>query len=278
MNDGLREIALDELPAFSPWPARLLGLAAARDEPRTPERVMREYDRDKYGPLLDAVKRDPALTADDVRRLELGSPDAPVAMSIGDRLFAAPAAEALRRTTEALVERVGSRLGAARSIVDLGCGYGYQLARLGDAHPRPQLRGGELSPRAVRLARHLGMAVDRFDFAGGTCAPLEQAAAPAVVVLSYTVNQLPSAAVAVELLAAHRDRIDRVVCFDAERRAQDDGLLGLLRRRYMELNRYSWDLLDVLDARPDVRVEAFEPNVIGPNALLPASLVAWRFT
>lgn len=279
----MNEIGLDELPAWSPWPARLLGLTDIRREQRTPEKVMREYDGDKYGPLLAAVERDPSLSLEDVKRLELGDPDARVTMSIGDRIYVAPIAEAFRRTTEVLVDRVAGAAAGAASIVDLGCGYGYQLAHVGAALPAAALHGGEYAPRAVALARRLHGAggridVERFDLRGDACGPLERAQEPSLVVLSYVVNQLPSAAVAVDLLARHRERIARVVCFDADGSVQAPGtLLGLLRRRYVEVNDYSWDLLEVLSRRTDVHVEVVEPNLVGPNALLPATLVVWRF-
>jgi SAM-dependent methyltransferase len=277
----VREIGLDELPAWSPWPERLLGLAEAPAERRTPDKVMREYDGDKYGPLLDAVEHDPSLSLEAVKRLELGDPAREVAMSIGDRLYVAELAEAFRLTTEALVERVVAAAGGAAAVVDLGCGYGYQLAHVGAALPGVALHGGEYAPRAVELARRLHgdrVAVERFDFHAATCEPLETAPAPALVVLSYVVDQLPTAAIAVDLLARHRDRIARVLSFDVEASVQDGGtLLGLLRRRYAEVNDYSSDLLGVLRGRSDVRVESVEPNVIGPNALLPASAVVWSF-
>jgi hypothetical protein len=121
------------------------------------------------------------------------------------------------------------------------------------------------------------MDIEAYDFASGSCGPLLRAPAPSLVVFSFVLHQLPSAAVAVDALAACKDRIARVVSFDSERSVQDGGLLALLRRRYMEVNDYSWDLLDVLGSRADVAIELVEPNVIGPNALLPATLVVWRF-
>ena len=104
------------------------------------------------------------------------------------------------------------------------------------------------------------------------------APAPSTVLLSFVLHQLPSSAVAVETLAAHKDRIACVVSYDIEGSVQDERLLGLMRRRYLELNDYSWDLLDVLGRRDDVTVDVVEPNIIGPNPLLPATLVVWRFT
>jgi SAM-dependent methyltransferase len=278
MGEGLREIELDELPRWSPWPARVLGLSGRAREPRTAASVLREYDQDKYGPLLRAVEADPSLTVEDVKRLELGDPAAPVAMSIGERLYVTGVEDAFRRTTELLVDRVGRRLDGAASIVDLGCGYGYHLAQYARAFPELALSGGEFAPSARELAGRLhGIAVEPLDLVTGDAVTLERAEGPVVVVLSMVLHQLPSAVAAVEAIARHREKVSRVVVYDALEAAQPDGLLGLLRRRYMQLNHYSWDLIEVLERRNDVVLLELEPNAIGPNALLPGSIAVWRF-
>ena len=82
---------------------------------------------------------------------------------------------------------------------------------------------------------------------------------------------------ALEKMIQHYNRPDLGELYDALEAAQPDGLLGLLRRRYMQLNHYSWDLIEVLERRGDVEVLELEPNAIGPNALLPGSIAVWRF-
>jgi hypothetical protein len=275
-----REITLDELPRHSPWPARLLGLEAAGREPRTAASVLREYDRDKYAPLLAAVEREPGMSVEDVKRLELGDPGTPVVMSEGDRLLLVPAAEAVRRSVDTVTALVAEQAAGAGAVVDLGCGYGYQLAQLAPVLPGVRLLGGEYAPSAVALAGRLhagdGIAVEEFDFLAGRPGPLARAE-NALVLLSYVLTTVPDVAAAVELLAAQRERIGRVVVFDADRSLFGDGLLGLLRRRYVEVNDYRCELLDVLRARTDVTIERVDADVIGPNALLPASVIVFRF-
>ena len=271
----MREIELDELPRFSPWPARLLGLEGRARGPRTPESVLREYDRDKYGALLRALEADPSLTVDQLKALELGAAD--VVLSEGERLYVAPAREAFARATGALVDRMGRHLDGAAALVDLGCGYGYQMAQVARAHPGLALHGGEFTASGGEIGRRLGLDIGPLDLLSGELPPLARAEGPAVALLSRVLHQLPSAEPAVAALAAQRERIARVVVYDALAGVQGDGLLGLLRRRYIQHNHYSWDLLEVLERRDDVEILALEPNVIGPNALLPGSFVVWRF-
>jgi SAM-dependent methyltransferase len=271
-------ITLNELPQWSPWPARILGLETAQREARTPESVLREYDRDKYAALLAAVDADPQLDVEQVKALELGDPVAPVAMSLGERLYVARMRDAFAHTTELLLERIDPHLAGAAALVDLGCGYGYHLTRLAAAYPDLALSGGEFAPTARRLAARLHtIPVEATDLRQGDVGPLARASTPAVVLLSMVLHQLPSAASAVEALACHRHAIARVIVFDAFAGAQPPGLLSLLRERYVELNHYSWDLLEVLDARSDIEIITLEPNLVGPNALLPGSLAVFRF-
>ncbi len=48
----MKRIPLDELPAWSPWPARLLGLEPWRIPNRTLAKIDAEYDREKYAQCL----------------------------------------------------------------------------------------------------------------------------------------------------------------------------------------------------------------------------------
>jgi SAM-dependent methyltransferase len=184
------------------------------------------------------------------------------------------------------VERIAGVAEAAdaATVVDLGCGYGYLLARLRAVLAGVELRGGEYASSGVELARRLHQAdeqitVERFDFLSpDPCRPMERARAPVVVVTAFALHQLPSSAPAVEVLHRYRERIAAVVTFEPEDELFGGSLLGLMRLRYQQLNDYSADVLRELRARDDVEVETVVPNLIGVNALLPGTLAVWRFT
>ena len=42
-------VTLNDLPRFSPWPARLLGIDKWDQRQKTPEEVTREFEHDKWG-------------------------------------------------------------------------------------------------------------------------------------------------------------------------------------------------------------------------------------
>ncbi len=56
-------------------------------------------------------------------------------------------------------------------------------------------------------------------------------------------------------------------------------MLGLMQRRYVEINGYNTNLLSVLhkhrdDGKIDILVET--PQIFGMNPFLPVSVLAWR--
>ncbi len=185
---ALTPVTVDALPDWSPWPAKLLGLSAARQQRRTTEHLRREFNLEKYGALLAAVEREPGLSLEQVRRLEIGDPEQRVAMSIGDELFGASLGVAIDRLVAMQLERITAvtKATGAATVVDLGCGYGYLLARLRSVLGTVELRGGEHAPNGVALAERLhhddrSLTVDRFDFLSTeACRPLEAARPPIV--------------------------------------------------------------------------------------------------
>lgn len=268
-------ITLDEFPQYSPWPARLLG-----SEPlilRTAKHIKREFE-EKYGRLAD----DPSLyILNDVRNAEM-NPRHEVVMSLRDDLFVTDNRAALEMSMNRLRGRIWTtaRAHGARSIVDLGCGYGYMLPHLRGISPGVGLSGGDLSPSAIRLAQkvhHRGIQVDYFDFLWTDYLPVRDAAAPVLVVTSFALHQLPSAGPVIERLSRYREKIAAVVCMEPEEDVFGDSLLGLMRKRYGEINGYSADLVRCLRARDDVVIDETHANVIGSNALLPGTLTVWRF-
>ena len=55
-------------------------------------------------------------------------------------------------------------------------------------------------------------------------------------------------------------------------------LIGLMRRRYIEVNDYNTNLVSILREQQKqnrIRIIAEQPSVFGSNPLLPASIVAW---
>lgn len=50
-----KKYTLDDLPRFSPWPARLLGLEPWGQRTKSSDEILREYEHENWGPLLAIV-------------------------------------------------------------------------------------------------------------------------------------------------------------------------------------------------------------------------------
>lgn len=271
-------IGLDDLPTYSPWTARLLAGTQMETVDRSDDYVRREYSQ-KYGRLRWA------RTMEEARKMDLG-PDRKrlVAMSIGDDLVAAPLSRAMGMPVAQLAEEI--RMRNPRKVLDLGCGYGYLLWYLRRLlGPDAYLIGGDSSGAAMSAFERLLVDDQRTSFSEFSFAGLrhpifevnDPAVGSALVVTSFALHQLPSAAPVLDVLSYYRNQIETVVCFEPEEDEFGSGMLGQLRRLYGRTNGYSADLLRCLDKRDDVEIEKVYPNVIGANALLPATLSVWRF-
>jgi SAM-dependent methyltransferase len=208
-----------------------------------------------------------------------------IIMSTSDtKLFRGPRREVYAHYEGWLIRKLVPYAKRARSVVDLGCGYGFFLSLLKDALVRKvPLYGGDFSPAAVHLAQALNrndefFCVWPFDFLGnGRCIPLESADAPCLVFTSYAIHQLPTAQPAIDVLTFHRKKIGCVITFEPEEDYFGNTLLGLLRHRYGQVNGYSANTIRLLRERDDVEIERIIPNAMGVNALLPGTLCIWKF-
>ncbi len=276
---------LDDLPRFSPWPARLLGAAPWTPRRKTPEEIIREYDREKWGPLLERVKAHSGPLSLDLVENWTFSESPPSLCWVGGGFELMTAREALDRRIALMRELLIPYL-PAPAIVELGAGYGSILLALGGD---PVFQGipliaGELSPTGVEVinmiaaAEGLPVRASTWDLNAARDGAL--AAPPgAVVFTSYATTCVPK--LGEDFLAVLGSWKPRVVvhfesCFE---HADEGSLFGMLGRRYIQVNDYNTNLLTLLkerEAAGSLRIVAERPRVFGPNPLLAASVVVWE--
>ena len=270
----MKTIPLDDLPRHSPWPARLLGLAPWFPPVRDAAKNAAEYDQGKFDLLLKWHKEhggDPAA----VRAFETRG-GAEVAVSVGDALAVLPRAEAFARHDALIADSLAPSLAGAASVVELGCGWGYNLWDLARRFAGPAYSGAESSANAIKLAARFGVEVRPSDLLADDFRWLAKLPRPLVVFTVYAVAVLPTFGPALRRLAA----AGPLDCFHFEPVLGlcDDSLLGLLRRKYAEANDYNRDLWDALKSTPGVEIVQARASVYGVNPLSPTSVVRWRVT
>jgi len=283
-----KKIELYDLPKFSIWPARLLGLTPWSIPVRNVEKVDREYDREKYGNALALLQERGAdqITPDEILLQTQGQDaDAELCVSQGNNLFLMELRQARSFFHSVLAETLASAIAEVSTVIELGCGIGANLWRLSRRFPGKTYLGVDYSRNAVLCAEYLfgknnpDIEVAQFNFYDSRYDVLEKLGNDQRVLLftCHALEQIPAAAKIVETLAQYKKKIHVIYHFEPVYELYDNLLQGLMRRRYTEINDYNRDLLSVLKGRPDVRIRHTEANVFGVNPLNPTSIILWEF-
>lgn len=280
------EISINDLPKWSQWPARLLGAEAFESVERNLSKIHSEYSEDKWQKCFDAyVKSEGTMDAHDLRRLyyDLSSTKQRAAVHRG-KLVSATNSEIMTWYDDILMSAMTPTLMTAGTVVELGSSFGHIMWMLRKAFPNLFYRGGDFADSAVALASKLyvqtpDISVEKFDFYAPSYDLIERAKGPVVVITSQALEQVPQSAGVIDTLYKHRKKIDRVFHLEPAYALYDDGsLLGLMRRRYIEINDYNRDLVSTLKHRKDIEIMRLEPNIVGWNPFNSLALIEWRFT
>jgi hypothetical protein len=282
------ELPLDELPRHTPWVARLLGVEPLPQYWKTETEVLREWERDRWGPLLSAVRAIEGATLTDavalVRRLEGESEELPIYDRGRFRML--PAVAAHEQHYETLRDSLLEHIDGAAGIVELGAGFGGKILRLARdpqlAHLRFMAAEYTASGRALLdlLARNEGLDVPVGSCDFRTCR-LEGLALPpnCIFFTMYAAMYVPILGDDFpDFLARYRPRA--VVHVEPVWEHCDaTSLFGLLSRRYLEANDYNRNLLTLLknsETKGRLQILRESRALEGVNPLMPASVIAWR--
>lgn len=274
---------LDELPKYSPWPARILGSEPWNDRVKSPEEIEREFGREKWGALLERFRATPAAGLKDVDEWAAGSTESSLS-TVGEHLVLMTPEE----SHNAYISYIGNALAPylpATDVVELGCGYGSVI--LGLARHEEFLGANLFAADYTLSGPELAAAIagrEGMPLTAGQCDlkknPVTTLPIPegSLIYTAYAAQYVepvtresiagiaalkPKAVVHVEPLYEHCD---------------DATLLGLLRRRYIEMNGYNRNLLTMLrqlEAEGSIRLIHESEAAFGPNPLLAASVVSW---
>lgn len=279
-----RCFTVNDLPAYSRWPARLLGLEPWQPKQKSASEVVREFEHDKWGVLLSKAKAaGPATTIQQVDRWAMEGVQETLC-SDGESFELLSGIEARRKHLD-VVRSVLRRHMPAAALVELGAGYGSVILNLAadPAFSKVALFAGEYVPSGVELIRRLA-AAQNVSVTAGSC-DLSSAG-----MVDFAV---PTGAVWFTCMAAHYVPLltDRFVEKLAEFRpavvvniepcyehCDPRTLIGALRRRYIEVNDYNRNLVTILHrhhGEGDIRIVEEVPAVFGCNPLLPVSVIAW---
>jgi hypothetical protein len=278
------DITLDDLPRYSPWPGRLLAPDPHPVAQKTEAEVMREFDRDKWGELLERGREDLSFGLSAAESYE-GDPDLTLPLYDRGRLSVVPLRYARDRAVEVYASVLGEYASEASALVELGAGYGSKLLRLAamPSFANLPLYAAELTPRGRELIALLAQR-ERREVTVGACnfrdatLSLGDVAPGALVFTSFAAHYVPELSMQfVESIARLKPAV--VVHFEpCIEHFESDTLHDLLCRSYMLRNDYNRNLAGLLELAAKnnkISVSRVERKVFGLNPLLPMSVIAW---
>jgi Methyltransferase domain len=284
MSNALKELDLNELPKMSAWPARLLGLTAFGEVKRDHAKIQEEYSDDKWQKCHDILKASNyKLSPHDLRMNyhEFTSGDLRPCL-LNNKLHLACIADIMPLYDTLIDKLVRPSLEQTGQLVELGCGPGFIMDMLSRRFPKSRFMGGDFADSAIELAKKLypdpkHISVQKLDFYADSFPVIEKAEGQVTVFTCQALEQIPDCSKTIKTLAKYRDKIKSVVhlepCYDL----YDDTLMGLMRKRYIEINDYNRNLVSTLRGTDDIEVMSCEPCVIGWNPFNALAATEWRF-
>lgn len=144
--------------------ARSVGRLIARRVQRDRGRVDAEYNSGHWARMLAGRSWE---LAPDLHAFLTRRNDAEIVAQVDGRVQRIRSVDYYCYRLDALADLVRENLGTQSIVVELGCGFGYNLFALSLAFPERAFRGFDLSPNAVeaarRIAAHFGLS-DRMRF------------------------------------------------------------------------------------------------------------------
>lgn len=270
----MQEIKINELPDYNTWVARLLGLEQFTKPVRTIAKIDAEYDKDKYAKLLDYRLAHPDCSILDIRQRETFSSDTKFCISIHNKLYLVSPTEYRKLETDMLTKYMSPLISQAKTVIELGCGYGYNLSVLKKVWADKTYIGGEYSQNAIKLGESFGIKVLPFNWYDASWSIFNKLESPVLVFTKQTIEQLPLAR---KVLPTFRKyNVIGVVHFEpVYEMANGNSLLALLRRAYTHLNDYNTDLLSTLSDMK-VNITNKEYDVLSGNPLNVISVITWN--
>jgi SAM-dependent methyltransferase len=265
----MKPISINEyLNKNNPWCRRLLGLAEFQKN-RDIQQVENEYNLDKYARLLEIdLKTIEDYKAKEFEQAGLDPVTGEMTISFGDELFKTSVAN-MRNIYYGLIKTTLSKY-SSKNICELGCGYGYNLSFLGE-----NVYGGEYSKNAVKLARKLNMDVTEFNYYKRD--DYNFIKPETTIFTAHSIEQIPDATVIIDSLEKQKDKINYIVHFEPTVIPERRTLLGLFRNKYMELNDYNRNLIEVLKNKKNVEILELNTDVFGLMPLNTSNLIVWKF-
>ena len=250
---------------------------------KTEEEVLREFQDEKWGGLLEKARAFKSPTLREIENVYTDTSLVSPCYDMGD-FYLATWQQMQDRHVDLYAGFLKPHIKGASCLVELGAGYGSKLFGLAarDAFSELPLFAGEFAQNGRELISILASAMKK-PVTVGHCdfrtLKIEGIPIPedAVIFTSYAALYVPRLSSGfVELLARLKQKavVHFEPCYELYR---EDTFHGLMCRRYVELNDYTRNLAGVIEdgrSRAGLSVRITR-NVLGSNPFLPISVIEW---
>ena len=282
-----RTVGINELPRYSRWPARLLGLEPFERKTKNETELNREYEVEQWKPMLDSAKKSTSpLTVTDVDRLMFGQNEK-VFCRIQDEFRIMSGTDCYGLYHDLITETLQSLL-PFPSLVEVGAGYGSIILTMAKRKPFLDipLHAYEWTPSGreltEELARNDGL-VPKIGFCDlNSDQVLDPPPPEGSVIFTSSVFPCITEIRRESLLSLAQTKPKAIVHFEPIMEEYSQSTLWeSMVLSYLRINNYNRNALSVLESlERDKLIEITERRKAcwGYNALLPHSVVIWKPT
>lgn len=271
---------LNQLPLLTDRPKKLINASEAILHTKNSKQIYREYETDKWATVFERIEKK-RFSVDDVDAMQFsGTQDIP--FSLGDTLYVAPPLATRVELASLLADKILELRQFGDPIVELGAGTGSIIVRLtkDQRFADATFHAGDFSPSSLKIISYLAnvegvkISTEIYDF---DSAQATFSAPPnSIILTSFSIAYMQ------KLEWPFWERLMQLtprailVAEPIYQYFSEQTLLGLLRKRYYEMNGYNSNILPSIQqaSRAGIlRIGDIQENVIGINPLCPVSMI-----
>ncbi len=287
MKSSFKEIFIEDLPKYSDWPYRIVGLSDwnLSSGKRTKKHIQKEYGQ-KWEKINNLINKNKNKTLEPFLHCAFRNHfPSNLLIHINEKFFYVRTNKMLwDYIYKIIAEHIDPYIPKNKTIVELGAGWGRNLFRFFSDGIADRIVGAEFTKEGVAAGRKIAEkynvpgAFYHFDYNNPNKKLLPELK-DTVVFTHNSIEQIPCLKSAfIEFLIQAKPAV--IIHFEPvyEYRTKNT-LHHLLWKRYTELNDYNRNLLTLLkemEKRKKIKIVKEEPHLLGLNAFNPGSFIIWK--
>ena len=279
----MKEILFNDLPRYINWIKHTLSRRDFAIKYKTEEEVIREYDNEKWGGLLEKVKKSLNPSLEEVE-IESNSFDQVSPFFIRGKFYLGLGEEIADAHLELYRKTISPYINQASCLVELGAGFGSKILNLSQFNEFNELPlyAAEYTKNGCELISILSKTINKkvgigqCDFRKLEISGIE-IPKNAIIFTSYSVHYVPHLSNDFIKFLSNLNPLVVIHFEPCYEHYSVKTLHGLLCRRYIESNDYNRNIISVIDsAKNDKKISVkMKNNIIGSNPFLPISVIEW---